>query len=121
MSENTTTTLSINDTILLALTETGISGAGYESVVDKAVEKLTEREQALTEAVIELAEEAYGYGGQAKRVLSEAGLSIKPEPQPEPETATEEGPAADTDARLDRIERLIETLVAAARRNGIIV
>lgn len=121
-NENTTAPLSINDTVLLALTESGVSVSGYESVVKLAVTKLTEREQALTAAVIDGAEEKFGYGERAKELLGEAGLAITPEPEPVVEEAPEaaEVPGLDVsamDARLDRMEASIASLVALANRH----
>lgn len=127
MSENTNTTapVSINDTILLALTEAGVSVHGYESVINSATKKLEEREQAMTAAVIEAADGlGYGYGGQAKTLLSEAGLSITPDPEPvvEEEAAAEaaEVPGLDVsalDGRLAKVEASIASLVALANRH----
>lgn len=125
MSENTNTTsvLSINDTVLLALTETGFSASGYESVVSKAVQKLTEREQALTAAVIESAESTFGYGEQAQGLLEEAGLAITPKPEPVVEEAPESAAAEGTSVedRLARMEGQIAALIAAANHAGLSV
>lgn len=123
MSENTNTTapVSINDTVLLALTEAGVSAFGYESVITSAVTKLTEREQAMTAAVIEAADGlGYGYGERAKTILSEAGLSITPDPEPEVEEAPEaEAPAGDSalEARVSKLESGMEELLTLARRH----
>jgi hypothetical protein len=66
--------------------------AEHISNVEKA---LVEREQYLTESLINLVDSRHGYdyAEEAKELLAEIGFEIKPEPQPEP--VIEDEPAAD--------------------------
>lgn len=120
MSENISisTVSSINDTVLAAVNSTGADISGYESVGDAVVKALQERENTIAEQIIESADNRYGYGNQAKEVIVDAGLYLKPEPV-EPEPAVEEAPAAEltVDQRLDKIEGAVETLLGLAKRH----
>lgn len=119
MSENISisTVATIKDTVLEAVNNKGFGVAGYESIFEAAVEALQERENTIAEQIIESADNRYGYGNQAKEVVVDAGLYIKPAAVPEP--VVEEVPAAEltTDERLDKIEGAVETLLALAKRH----
>lgn len=122
MSENiniTSSVATIKDTVLEAVNNKGFGVAGYESIFEAAVEALQERENAIAEQIIESSDNRYGYGNQAKSVVVDAGLYLKPEPVVEPEPAAEEAPAAEatTDERLDKIESAVETLLGLAKRH----
>lgn len=126
MSENTTAaqTPSINDTLLQALTEAGISSYTAGSALAKAEELLKEREYTIAETIVNEADVQFGYGQQARTLLEAAGLNFRPVPEPVVEEAPAE--AESDEAKLDQILALVksqgetvEKLVAAANRNGI--
>lgn len=126
MSENLNinTVPSINDTVVEAINNIGYGLAGYESVATAVVEALQERENSIAEQIIESADNRYGYGTQAKEVVVDAGLYLKPEPvaveeAPVAEDApvAEEAPVAEdasVEARLARMESAINALVGLA-------
>lgn len=130
MSENTTaaqSVSSINDVLLEALTESGISAYSAGSALAKAEELLKEREYTIAENIISDAENRFGYGLQATEVVEAAGLGTRPAPAVEEveESDDEAAPAADGDkldvilSTLQKQGETIEKLVNAAARNGI--
>lgn len=115
MSENISISnvASINDTVKTVINDLGYGVSEYEPVAAAVVEALQERENTIAEQIIESADNRYGYGNQAKEVIVDAGLYLKPEP------VVEEAPAAEltTDERLNKIEGAVETLLGLAKRH----
>jgi vacuolar-type H+-ATPase subunit I/STV1 len=92
--------------------ETTLRNAGYGSYVNQArpvVEKLRVREQEISDRLLEMATTAGLDSDEARRLLVEAGIEVRPEPEPEPETVEQ---------TLASIKRSIEELTAFARSNG---
>lgn len=126
MSENTNTTTvaSISDTLLEALTASGISASAAGPALGKAEELLKEREYVIADGIISEAAGRYGYGEQAQSVLESAGLSMRPAPEPVVEEAPAEEAPADEETTVAQILALvkaqgesIEKLAAVARRH----
>lgn len=121
MSENLNinTVPSINDTVKTTINDLGYGLGEYEPAATALIEALQERENSIAEQIIESADNRYGYGNQAKEVVVDAGLYLKPEPVvvPEPEEAPAEAPAAGdvpVEERLARLEGAINALVGFA-------
>lgn len=115
----------INRTTLDAVNSTGANIAGYESVGEAVVNALTEREYAITEAILDKVDIVFGtdYRTDAASLLADAGLAARPAPEPEAPAAPlsvedrlvliEETQVKMTEA-LDRLSRIAARFAGSA-------
>lgn len=115
----TQTAASINDTVQQALQTAGYGS--YMTYAQPVIAALTEREQAISQALLDQAEEMDIDQEDIREALEAAGLSVK-EPEVEEDEETEE--SSDTGA-MGRIEQMltsltgrIDSLTEFARSNG---
>lgn len=101
----------IQNTVQSALSDNGLGQ--YASHAEPVVAALQEREDAIVQALREVAS-SKGLGSHETDILLETVGLIEPTPEPEP--ASDNGDLA---AQVERLARQVNALITAAGRHGV--
>jgi len=115
MNTATNTTATIEATIEGALRTAGLST--YQRQAQPVIQALVEREQAIAERLLDYAGDNGASTDEVAAMLTDLGMSLKPE-EPEVEETTEPAGQGDVATALANIQRTLDSLTQFARSNG---